>query len=184
MKRLSLIISTIFISSLFYSVSAQKKTPETITWYSFEKAIEMNKNNKKDKKKLFIDVFTEWCGWCKKMDSETFKDSAVIAVMNKYFIAVKLDAERKDTVLFNGSTYVNPSPSTPRSTHQLAITLLQGQMAYPAFVFMGTDDKVITNVKGYRVATEFINILKYYGEDIYLTKSWTEYQNGLNTPQK
>lgn len=184
MRSMSFIICAVFVASFFLSSQAQEKTKNSIPWMSFEKAIELNKNTKKNKKKLFIDVYTNWCGWCTRMDETTFKDSAVIAVMNKYFIAVKLNAERKDTVIFNENTYINPSPGTSRSTHQLAITLLQGQMAYPAFVFMGTDEKVLVTIKGYRVATEFINILKFYGEDLYLTKSWTEYQQSLTTPQK
>lgn len=180
MKYATLFLAAMILCSLSVKVQAQKPAnPEGIPWMSFEKAIETNKAAKKNKKKIFIDVYTDWCGWCKHMDNTTFKDSTVAALMNKYFLAVKLNAERTDTVMYNGSAYVNPNPSTPRSTHQLAITLLKGQLAYPAFVLMDSGEKVIVSIKGYRTPAEFIPILKYYGEDIYLTKSWNEYQSGL-----
>lgn len=174
------LIAIILLSSVFTAKAQQPAKVTTIPWTSFEKAIETNAKAKKDKdkKKVFIDVYTDWCGWCKHMDNTTFTDSTVVALMNKYFLAVKLNAERKDTVVYGGATYVNPNPSTPRSTHQLAITLLKGQLAYPAFVLMDANEKVIVSIKGYRTAAELILILKYYGEDIYLTKSWQEYSKG------
>ncbi len=176
MARKNIVLALVFVLSFAICANAQKVAEvKTIPWTSFEKAVEMNHSEKKNKKKYFIDVYTDWCGWCTHMENTTFQDSAVIALMNKYFLPVKLNAERKDTVVFNGTTYVNPNPTVSRSTHQLAINLLKGQMAYPAFVFMDVDDKVIVVVKGYRPATEFITILKYYGEGIYLTKSWDVY---------
>lgn len=180
MKRTSIILTVLFLCSMVFKANAQQPADvKIIPWTSFEKAIETNAASKKNKKKIFIDVYTDWCGWCTHMEKTTFQDSTVISLMNKYFLATKLNAERKDTVVYNGNKYVNPNPTTPRSTHQLAITLLKGQLAYPAFIFMDASEKVIVIVKGYKAAPEFINILKYYGEDIYLTKSWAEFQQNL-----
>jgi thioredoxin-related protein len=184
MVRRSLLITAIFLFSLCYRGFAQQSGKETIPWMSFEKAIETNAAAKKHKKKIFIDVYTDWCGWCTKMETSTFSDSSVIKAMNSYFLAVKLNAERKDTVRWAGNIYVNPNPSTPRSTHQLAISLLKGQMAYPAFVFMDTEEKVIVIVKGYRTSTEFLQILDYYGKDIYLSKTWAQYLEELSKPKQ
>jgi thioredoxin-related protein len=178
MNRISIVLTALIIVAFVIHGKAQKAAEVTvIPWTSFEKAIETNQKAKPNKKKkIFIDVYTDWCGWCTHMENTTFHDSTVVDLMNKYFIAVKLNAERKDTVKWNDTYYVNPNPKTQRSTHQLAITLLKGQLAYPAFVFMDTEEKVIVIIKGFREAKEFITILKYYGEDIYLTKSWAEYE--------
>jgi len=185
MRRLSTFLIVLFISSLLIPAKAQENKDESITWYSFEKAIEINKAaKKKKKKKFFVDVYTDWCGWCKKMDASTFTDKQVAEVMNKYFYAVKLNAERKDTVKYNGNIYVNPSPNSSRSTHQLALTLLKGQLAYPSFVVMNKDESVITTIMGYREPKDLIPLLTYYGEDIYLTKTWAEYQQSLTSPGK
>ena len=56
---------------------------------------------------MFIDVYTDWCGWCKRMDASTFKDPTVAAYLNANFYPVKLNAETRDTITFNGKTYTN-----------------------------------------------------------------------------
>ncbi len=58
-------------------------------------------------KPLFIDVYTSWCGWCKRMDQTTFKDPAVVSYLNANFHPVKFDAETKDTIQFLERTYLN-----------------------------------------------------------------------------
>ncbi len=85
---------------------------EKIHWYSFEEAYKLNK---KKPKKIFVDVFTDWCGWCKKMDAETFTNPVISKYMAKHFYCVKLNAERKDTVIIDGVKFTNPNPGSKRS---------------------------------------------------------------------
>jgi thioredoxin-related protein len=181
--KLTIITGILVLAIGIHLPAKAQEKPAAINWMSFEKAIETNQNTKKHKKKIFIDVFTDWCGWCTRMDQVTFKDSAVIAIMNKYFLAVKLNAERKDTVIYNGKTFVNPNPQSSRSTHQLAANLLQGQLSYPTFVILNEKEELIQTLKGYRVPTEIVPILKFFAENIYLTKTWADYQKELTTPK-
>src|SRR3954463_14417926 len=74
-----------------------------IHWMTFKEALA---KNEKAPKKIFIDVYTDWCGWCKKMDASTFTNDSIIQYMNKNFYAVKLDAETKDTIKYKGVDYV------------------------------------------------------------------------------
>jgi thioredoxin-related protein len=149
-------------------VNAQEK----IKWHSFEEAMELTSENPKH---IFIDVYTDWCGWCKKMDASTFVDPVVVELMNKYFYAVKLDAEQKDTIYFKDNAFVNPDPNGRRSTHQMAQALLKGKLSYPSFVFLNSDTEWLTVVNGYRKAPEFEQVLTYFGESIYETKTWEQF---------
>jgi uncharacterized protein YyaL (SSP411 family) len=65
---------------------------EGVKWMSWK---EMLVAQKTEKRKVIIDVYTDWCGWCKHMDKTTFKDVSVAASINKNLYAVKLDAESK-----------------------------------------------------------------------------------------
>ena len=47
---------------------AQDVQESKIKWISIEEAEKLNKENPK---KIMIDVYTDWCGWCKKMDKDT-----------------------------------------------------------------------------------------------------------------
>jgi thioredoxin-related protein len=183
MKKKNLILIILISLALYYpcSLTAQEKhkpagkeTP--VKWYSFEDAYNLNK---KKPKKMFIDVFTEWCGWCKKMDAETFTNPVIAKYMNDNFYCVKFDAERKDTIVIDGQTFVNPNPENKRSTHKLAVELLRGKMSYPSYVFLNEKGQMLTVVAGYQQAPEFEGVLNYFGTDAYLKSTWEEYRSGF-----
>ncbi len=173
-------IKIIFISLAFiysFSVSAQKKTdvaPATIKWYSFEEALA--KNAQFPKKKILVDVYTDWCGWCKKMDATTFSNPVIIDYINEYYYAVKLNAERKDSLILDGKLFINPNPTANRSTHQIADMLLNNRMSYPSYAFLDESGRSITVVPGYVEAAGFEPILHYFGDNQYLKLAWEAYQ--------
>ena len=162
-------------------VSGQVKSPEKpvekeerIHWYSFEEAYQLNK---KKPKKIFVDVYTDWCGWCRKMDAETFSNPAIIKYMKKNFYCVKLNAERKDTVVIDGVTFVNKNPNGFRSSHQLAVELLKGKMSYPSYAFLNEKSQMLTVIPGYYSAREFEPFLHYFGDDAYKNNiPWEEFR--------
>ncbi len=152
--------------------SAPLKAQDKIEWISFEEAI---KKSQKKPKHIFIDVYTDWCGWCKRMDATTFVDPVIVELMNEHFYAVKLDAERKDTVIFNDHPFVNTNPEGRRASHQLAQALLKGKMSYPSFVFLNGKHEWLTVVNGYTKSPEMEKVLTYFGEYVYEKKTWEEF---------
>src|SRR5664279_713123 len=94
------LILSVSLNSFSQNKTKEKSVPasEKIRWYSFEEAYTLNK---KKPKKIFIDVFTDWCGWCRKMDAETFTNPTISEYMSDHFYCVKLNAERKDTVVID-----------------------------------------------------------------------------------
>lgn len=176
-----LFISLIIISCGLMALpsAAQTAKPQTppssgakIKWLDIEEAEALNQ---KKPKKIFIDTYTDWCGWCKKMDASTFINPVIVEYMNKNFYAVKFNAERKDTVNFNNKEYINPNPTGSRSSHQLAMELLSGRMSFPSFVFLDEKLGKITIVPGYRKAPEFEAILHYIGENLYKDQKWEDF---------
>lgn len=169
----------LFVSGLLLSgfilIGQTKPAPvegEKIKWYSFQEAVELSK---KTKKKIFIDVYTDWCGWCKVMDRNTFTHPVIVKYMNEKYYAVKLNAEMKDTIFFNNYTFVNPNPKTPRSTHQLASSLLNDKLSYPTVVFLDENFNMLTQVPGYQKPEQMEPILKYFGGNAYPNTSWDDY---------
>jgi len=135
---------------------------EVINWVTYEEATKLSQ---KKKKKIFIDVYTDWCGWCKKMDATTMKDPRIVAYMNKKFYAVKLNAESKKNSAYKGTVV----------TEQELATRIFKANGYPTTLYLDESENMLINLPGYREATELDKILHYLGEDKYKTQTWDQF---------
>jgi thiol:disulfide interchange protein len=48
---------------------------------------------KRAHKYVLADVYTDWCGWCKRLDQQTFSDDKMISFLNGKFVCIKANAE-------------------------------------------------------------------------------------------
>ena len=150
-----------------------KSQDNKIKWLSFEEAIA---KNKVEKKKIFIDLYTDWCGWCKKMDASTFLEPKLVKYMNKNYHCIKFNTEKEGPIKIADTTYtMNPSRGR-NGTHDLAFELLQGKLSYPTFVILDENFNMLSPVPGYRTAIELEPVLKYFGDKAYPSLTWQEYQ--------
>jgi thioredoxin-related protein len=156
---------------------SNKKNNE-IHWLSFTEAVEANK---KQKKKILIDVYTDWCGWCKKMDASTYQNPKLIDYVNKNYYPVKLDAEMSDSVVFNNHTFKKTDPAKKSAPHELAIALLNGKMGYPSTVFLDENFNMLTPVQGYLTVEQLEMYLRYFNEADYKSNQWDEFQNSFKS---
>lgn len=174
--NLAILMSLLFMVPAFsqstVKTSAGADQNPKINWIDIK---DVEAQNSKKQKKVFLDMYTDWCGWCKKMDQSTFINPVIVDYMNRNFYAVKFNAERKDELTFKGKKYVNPNPTGNRASHQLAQTLMNGRMSYPSFVFLDEQLNVITIVPGFRKAPEFEAILNYIGSDAYKSQKWENF---------
>ncbi|MBO6830114.1 thioredoxin family protein [Flagellimonas sp. MMG031] len=161
-------ISLLFVAVIGFNVQAQD-----INWISWEEAVQLSQTDAQPKK-IFVDVYTDWCGWCKKMDKDTFQNPQVSQYMQDNFYMVKMDAEGKDPIQYQGKTF-KFVPSGRRGYHELAAALLQGKMSYPTVVFLDENFNMLSPVPGYQKVEPFMQIAKYFGDNIYKDKDWQSY---------
>ncbi|UKN02423.1 thioredoxin family protein [Paracrocinitomix mangrovi] len=174
-----LIYSLIIGSFLLQSCGASKEATETvvtenidvsevkpenidtnaIVWMDFESAIDANEKNKKP---IFIDVYTSWCGWCVKMDNSTFKDKDVVKYMNEKFYSVKMDAESKDPIAFKEVLYEYKMYNEKTGYNELAVNLLGSSMSFPSFVILSKKQVKVGVIKGYQQPSQLLAALKKY----------------------
>lgn len=160
-------------------LNAQENEKAEINWISFEEAVTLNQTKPK---KILVDIYTDWCGWCKRMDATTYSNQSIVEYINEKYYAVKLDAEMKDTVKLGEQIFVNKNPKGRRNPHDLAIQLLNGKMTYPSTVIL--DERVeLMNppIAGYMDARKIEPILHYFGDDVYEKKEmgWEEFQKSF-----
>jgi thioredoxin-related protein len=158
------------------SLSSYKPAGDEIHWMSFDQAVALCKTHPK---KIFIDIYTQWCGWCKRMDASTYKDPAVVDYLNKNFYSVRLDAETKDTFHFKDHIFVNPHAGERGAVNELAYSLLDGKMMYPTTVYLDGDVNRLNVVPGYIETEEFKTLLKFFAEEKYKTMSYDDYKKSL-----
>ena len=137
---------------------------KTGTAYSgtFEEAL---KAAKEQNKKVVVDVYTDWCGWCKKMDKDSYSNNLIKDLIKENFVYVKLDAESSSSVTYNGKSYTG--------TDLAAYFQVSG---YPTHVFLEPDGKIIefsydnykmNNLPGYYKATDFKKVLEFIRDEKY-----------------
>ena len=156
--------------ALFVLVTYTAQSQE-INWMTWEQAAVANE---KQPKKIFVDVYTDWCGWCKRMDATTFKDPAVIALMNEEFYAVKLNAEQKESIIWKNEEFKWMAGGR-NGYHTLAYSLLDGKLSFPSFVMLDGNFSRIAISPGYKTGEGFIKELKFASEEHYKITSWEQY---------
>lgn len=149
---------------LFGSLGAAAQE-EKIEWLTIEEA---EAAYTKQPKPMIIDVYTDWCGWCKHMDRTTYVHPSVVTFVNKFFYPVKVNAESADTLHFRGKEYP-PVKNGVRYISTLAAEMLKGKMSYPTTVFLFDKENVDLVVPGYLDVTKMESFLIYFTENVYLS---------------
>lgn len=153
MKKILLVVF-IALFGLINNVQAQ------IKWMSMTEALQAQKKNKKP---IFLDAYTVWCGPCKMLDKQTFSDETFASFINKNYNAVKFNAEGNEEIQFQGKLYKNPGFQEARknsrnSVHELTLAL--GVRAYPTMMVIDNTGKVTHNIMGVQSAEKIIDQLK------------------------
>lgn len=143
---------------------------------TFEDAV---KASEKAPKKIFVDLYTDWCGWCKRMDQTTFSDSAVVDYMTKNFYSVKFNPEKKDTIRFKGHDFVF---IPERRANELALSLTKNELrGYPSSSVLDENFEIIYIQPGYSGPVDFLSKMKFLGDNFYKNETLEDYNKRQNS---
>ena len=164
------------LTACFFVFSFGKVKPtakEKINWVSLDEA---TFKMKVESKPVLIDLYTGWCYWCKVMDKKTYNSPNVISYINDHFYAVKLNAETKDTIVWNDRKYAYNSND---KVNDFAIYVTQGRLAFPNTIIFPKNDRQPASVPGYMQPKEIEVILKYFGEGNYNAEDFGEFSKNF-----
>ncbi len=117
--------------------------------------------NAEGKSYMLVDIYTDWCKWCKVMDEKTFSDGKVKQKLNADFSLVKFNAESVDPIQFKGRDYTFLKQGR-RGFHSLAQALVSGRLSYPSFVILDDGMNTVEVIRGFKNPDEFLEILDKY----------------------
>ncbi len=164
----------VFLLLIVSKIAVAQHTVDTspIKWYDFETAMKLNKKNPKP---IMIDVYTDWCGWCKHMMKTTFTNPQIANYINTYYYPVRLNAESNDTIEYKDSAFVSVKRGN-KYIQTLAYTLLDGRMSYPSIVYIDLDGEK-TVIPGYQDIRKQEPILYYFAEKINRSTPYDFYEH-------
>ena len=143
-----------------------------VKWYTMEEAEKLART---EPRKWLIDVYTDWCGWCKRMDQTTFSHPVIAEYINENYYAVKLDAESTEPITFNGRTFKYLEQGG-KGYQELAVGLLNGQMSFPSIAYLNEKLELLGAIPGYKTPQAMEPLLNYIVEEKYTSQSLADYQ--------
>ncbi len=149
----------LIITSVAYSQEKSKST--AIQWLDFDKAVAAAK---KERKIVVVDFYTDWCGWCKKMDQDTYGHPEVVKYARKKLVMSKVNAESQQMTRYKENEL---------SYQQLAVSF--GVRGYPATIFINENGELLTSVSGYLKPDQFLPILEFLSEGHYKTMKFEDF---------
>ncbi len=158
---LSLALFAISCSSESDATGNQSSGQDHAFWVSLEAA---QTKALDEGKYILLDVYTEWCGFCRRMNRETYADKRVQEALDKYFYPVRIDAESPRVVSFKGESY---------SMVDLAQAF--GVQSYPTTIFLSPDGEAVALQPGFIEAERFHKMLSFVGSESYRTQSFQQY---------
>lgn len=167
----NLIIAILMVVSL--GVNAQSK----VKWLTFEEAMEKSIKNPKP---IIIDIYTDWCGWCKKMDNTTYKNEVIAKYINEHYYPVKLNGEEKRDIVFQGRTFTY-KPNGRRGYHELAAAIMNGKLSYPSTAFLNKEKQLLQNVPGYMDESKFEKVIAFFNYENYKKSSWQDFEKDFKS---
>ncbi len=146
-RRFTIIVAAMACVLIAWKSNDEPTTNAGIEWLDFEAA---HAKTVKEKKLMMVDVYTDWCGWCKVMDKETFNHPEVVKFARQNMVMAKMNAESDAKLRFQNREFTQ---------RQLAMSL--GVTGYPTVVFFSDKGELITSVSGYIPPDKFLPILEY-----------------------
>jgi len=155
------------LSLLWLSLSTLQAQESQFEWVSIEDAV---KRAETENKKILIDFWAEWCHYCHKMDKEVYTDTKIKALIDQYFIPVKINTESENQVKFK-----------EHDLSEAALAYAFKVSSLPTTVFLNDKAEGITYMPGYLPAENFGELLRYIGSDAYLNQSFDEYSRSQSS---
>ena len=138
-------------------------------WLSVNQAADSLKTHPKP---VLIDLYTDWCGWCKVMDKKTYHNKQVADYLQQKFYAIKIDAEGRKDIDWNGKHYTF---NENYKAHNFAIYLTGGRLEFPTTIIIPVNGEPQA-IPGYMSPAELELIVKYFGEGNYGNRSFDDFR--------
>ncbi len=150
--------ASLFLLSLILSQYGPIYPESVIRWQKYNTG---RKKSERTKKPIMIFFYSEWCIYCKKMDREIFTDSEIIGKINRNFIPIRLDVNKRGKSIRISNKRISP---------EQLFSMMNGSVL-PYLVFLDHKGSLITTIPGFLEKRIFSPLLSYidgicYNKDV------------------
>ena len=164
MSRFLMTLVLAFAMASFASTLKTEASEAEVNWITIEEAQVLMQE---EPRMVFVNIYTDWCSWCRRMKSETYDHPVIAEYLNDNFYAVNLNAEQEESIEFRGVEFENENLGERRPAHSFAIALLQGQMSYPSIAFFDENLDLLTAIPGFRPPANMEAVLAFFNDGVY-----------------
>ena len=144
MRTLKLLIPVLIVAFCLTGgiamAGAKQKSANKIKWYGYKEGMTLAK---KQNKQVYLHFFTDWCEYCKEMDATTFRNPAVVKMLNSEFVAIKVNTTKSYKVAAKYN--IRPVPDN---------------------WFLSSSGSKIRNFLGYYEPDQFVTVLRYVNDTL------------------
>lgn len=140
-----------------------------VAWRSWDAGLAAAQSSRRP---VLVDVYTDWCGWCKRMDADVYSRADVSGYLAAHFVTVRLNAESDTAILYKGQRLTGRSAAAEFNVS-----------GFPTTIFLTSKGDHLVNVPGYITADRFLLLLRYIGDGhMDRGETWDDYVKASAKP--
>ncbi len=144
MRKIKVLIPVLIVAFCLTAgvamAGAKNKSSRNIKWYDYNEGMSLAK---KQNKQVYLHFYTDWCEYCKEMQSTTFINPAVVKMLNTDFVAIRVNTTKDHKIAAKYN--IRPVPDN---------------------WFLSSSGNKIRNFLGYYEPDQFVTVLRYVNDTL------------------
>jgi thioredoxin-related protein len=135
---------------------------DNLSWLLYEQALT---KSRVENIPTLLYFYTDNCGWCRKMEQETFTSKEIKELLGENFSLARINGNSNNMVVVDGK----------KMTERQLSTVIYQVRGYPTIWFLASDSQKIASLPGYISSQEFLPVLLYIRDGFYKEYTFLEY---------
>jgi thioredoxin-related protein len=144
----ALALALLLLPSAGTAQSERSSAPKSVRWVPLELGMERAAESGRY---VFVSVYTDWCGYCRRLNNVTLRAEPVLKELGKNYESVMINAESERPVVWKGQS----------TTFRELSGIIWGVTGYPTLLFINPKGEIIGRYASYADPELMLQLLTY-----------------------